>query len=157
MRREIRHKIQGDGSDSWVVSIFNDDNIMISAETVIIRPEGHADTLEQAYEIKKDLIDLKTQELIFRGFTFAGFQWSLSITAQINWSNIPLLPEVMFPIEMYDINGDIYNLTFLNRLSFYGAAVATKNSHLKLGNELKGQVLLLTTIEDILNFVDPRV
>lgn len=117
-------------------------------------PDGM--TIEQAKQEKKDLIDAKTQELIFKGFLFAGLNWSLSINAQINWSNLPLMSEFAFPLNMQDMDGNDYVLSYEERMNFYYTAMAAKNTHLQSGNALKTQVSELTTIQEILNFVDPR-
>ena len=114
------------------------------------------ESLEEAINFKKDLIDQKTQELIFKGFTFNNLRWSLSINAQINWNNLPQLPEIVFPLAIQDMNGVDYDLEFSQRMDFYYTAVAVKNSHLQSGNALKKQILQLTTIEEVISFLDPR-
>ena len=68
---------------------------------MILISEDYVDdfqSLEEAINFKKDQIDKRTQELIFEGFSFAGLHWSLSINAQINWNNLPQLPEIVFPL-----------------------------------------------------------
>lgn len=117
-------------------------------------PDGM--TIKQAKQEKFGLIDAKTQELIFQGFAFAGLHWSLSINAQINWTNLPTMPEFAFPLNMQDMDGTDYVLSYEERMNFYDAAMAAKNTHLQSGNALKTQVSELTNIEEILNFVDPR-
>lgn len=117
-------------------------------------PDGM--TIKQAKQEKFGLIDAKTQELIFQGFAFAGLHWSLSINAQINWSNLPKMPEFAFPLNMQDMDGTDYVLSYEERMNFYYTSMAVKNTHLQSGNALKTQVSELTTIEEILNFVDPR-
>jgi hypothetical protein len=156
MTKEYQYKKQGNGSDSWTVTEKDDDGNVTDKYMVYERPEGHADTLEQAKEIKLNQIDAKTQELIFLGFAFAGLQWSLSLTAQINWSNLSSIPEQFFPLPLQDMNEQSYSLAYANRMNFYLTAVGTKNSRLQSGSVLKQQVSLLATIEDALNFVDPR-
>ena len=126
---------------------------------MILISEDYVDdfqSLEEAINFKKDQIDKRTQELIFEGFAFAGLNWSLSINAQINWNNIPQLPEIVFPLAIQDMDGNNYNLEYSDRMNFYYTAVNIKNSHLQSGNILKTQVSQLTTIQEILTFVDPR-
>jgi hypothetical protein len=110
------------------------------------------DLKQQAF----NAIDKRTQELIFKGFDFGNCHWSLSISAQINWSNIPNLPESFFPLQMQDQNGVDYQLAYANRMNFYLTAVAAKNTHLQSGNALCKQVDSLTTVDEVNNFMDPR-
>ena len=129
-----------------------------STEMILISEDYVDDfqTLEEAINFKKDQIDKRTQELIFEGFSFAGLHWSLSINAQINWNNLPQLPEIVFPLAIQDVDGNNYNLEYSDRMNFYYTAVNIKNSHLQSGNILKTQVSQLTNITEILNFQDPR-
>lgn len=123
---------------------------------ILVEDLPDADTLEEAKEMKIAQIDSRTQELIFEGFSFAGLHWSLSINAQINLTNLPTMPEFAFPLNMQDMDGTAYVLSYEERMDFYYAAMAAKNTHLQSGNALKTQVSELTNIEEILNFVDPR-
>ena len=126
---------------------------------MILISEDYVDdfqSLEEAINFKKDQIDKRTQELIFEGFSFAGLHWSLSINAQINWINLPQLPEIVFPLAIQDINGNNYNLEYSDRMNFYYTSVNIKNTHLQSGNALKKQILQLTTIEEVISFLDPR-
>jgi hypothetical protein len=123
---------------------------------ILVEDLPDADTLEEAKEMKIAQIDSRTQELIFEGFSFAGLHWSLSINAQINWNNLPQLPQTVFPLAIQDMNGVDYDLEFSQRMDFYYTAVAVKNSHLQSGNVLKREVSDMQTIQEISNFVDPR-
>jgi len=126
---------------------------------MILISEDYVDdfqSLEEAINFKKDQIDKRTQELIFEGFSFAGLHWSLSINAQINWGNLPQLPQGAFPLPIQDVNGNDYNLQYADRLNFYYAAVGAKNTHLQSGSVLKREVSDMQTIQDVLNFQDPR-
>ena len=159
MVKEYTYKLQGDGRDSWTVVEKDDNGNIINKYMVYEKPEGFANTIEEALEVKKDQIDSRTQELIFEGFNYPSNstnKWSLSINAQINWNNIPQLPQIVFPLEIQDMEGNNYNLEYSDRMNFYYTAVNIKNSHLQSGNILKTQVSQLTTIQEILTFVDPR-
>lgn len=156
MVKEYIYKLQGNGKDSWTVIEKDDDGNIINKYMVYDKPEGFANTIEEALEVKKNQIDKRTQELIFEGFSFAGLHWSLSINAQINWGNLPKMPEFAFPLNMQDMDGTDYVLSYEERMNFYYTAMAVKNTHLQSGNALKTQVSELTNIEEILNFVDPR-
>ena len=123
---------------------------------ILVEDLPDASTLEEAKEMKLAQIDSRTQELIFQGFSFAGLHWSLSINAQINWNNLPQLPQTVFPLAIQDMNGVDYDLEFSQRMDFYYTAVAVKNSHLQSGNVLKREVSDMQTIQEISNFVDPR-
>ena len=126
---------------------------------MILISEDYVDdfqSLEEAINFKKDQIDKRTQALIFEGFSFAGLHWSLSINAQINWGNLPQLPQGAFPLPIQDVNGNDYNLQYADRLNFYYAAVGAKNTHLQSGSVLKREVSDMQTIQDVLNFQDPR-
>lgn len=129
-----------------------------STEMILISEDYVDDfqSLEEAINFKKDQIDKRTQELIFKGFSFAGLHWSLSINAQINWGNLPQLPQGAFPLPIQDVNGNDYNLQYADRLNFYYAAVGAKNTHLQSGSVLKREVSDMQTIQDVLNFQDPR-
>ena len=123
---------------------------------ILVEDLPDASTLEEAKEMKIAQIDSRTQELIFEGFSFAGLHWSLSINAQINWGNLPQLPQGAFPLPIQDVNGNDYNLQYADRLNFYYAAVGAKNTHLQSGSVLKREVSDMQTIQDVLNFQDPR-
>ena len=156
MVKEYTYKSQGDGRDSWVVVEKDDSGNIINKYMTYEKPDGFAASIEEALEVKKNQIDKRTQELIFEGFSFAGLHWSLSINAQIDWNNLPQLPEIVFPLAIQDVDGNNYNLEYSDRMNFYYTAVNIKNSHLQSGNILKTQVSQLTTIQEILTFVDPR-
>ena len=113
--------------------------------------------IEKLKEFRKDEIDNNTQNLIFNGFSYANKTWSLSLTAQINWSNLPSIPQSFFPLSLLSINGEVYQLPYAERMNFYLTAVGIKNSHLQSGSLLKVQIDTLTTIEDLINFTDNRI
>lgn len=159
MVKEYIYKLQGNGKDSWTVIEKDDDGNIINKYMVYDKPEGFANTIEEALIVKKDQIDKRTQELIFEGFNYPSNstnKWSLSINAQINWNNLPQLPQTVFPLAIQDMNGVDYDLEFSQRMDFYYTAVAVKNSHLQSGNVLKREVSDMQTIQDVLNFQDPR-
>lgn len=157
------YKRQGNGSeefpykDSWregyVNKITGEEEY---AHMIYEKPENFFFTLYEAKIFMSNKIDSKTQELIFNGFNFDGHLWSLSITAQINWSNIPNLPETFFPLPMQDKNGNSYNLNYSDKMNFYLAAVIAKNTPIQSGNALKLQLNALETMDEVLNFIDYR-
>lgn len=106
---------------------------------------------------KYNYIDTNTGLLINNGFTFAGLTFSLSQNAQINWSNILQLPEEAFPINVMSVNEDIYSLSLANRMNFYLSAVNGKNIPLQSGSLLKAEIKAMNNLQEIENFVDPRI
>ena len=103
-------------------------------------------------EYKKYLIDIqdkKTEELILSGFTFDGNLFSLSINAQINWSNLLNIPQVMFPLNLSTKDDKIYILNFNNLQNFYFTALGIKNECLQLGNLIKKRINECGTTEEL--------
>ena len=96
-----------------------------------------------------DLIDAKSEEKILEGFLFDGKKFSLSLSAQINWSNLLFLPESFFPVNLSTKDDDVYSLTYANVQLFYQAALNGKNAPLQEGNVLKQQVKVAITKEEL--------
>ena len=96
-----------------------------------------------------NLIDTKSEEKIFGGFVFDNNRFSLSLSAQINWSNLLFLPESFFPVNLSTKDDDVYSLTYANVQLFYQAALNGKNAPLQEGNVLKQQVKLAITKEEL--------
>lgn len=113
-------------------------------------------TLEELKEIRYNEIDINTQELISKGFIFDGHTFSLSITAQINWSNMLNVPDQMFPLNVIDKYDGLYILDLSNKVNFYYAALNGKNQHLQSGGLLKTQIRLSQTIEEVNSIIDNR-
>lgn len=124
--------------------------------------DGISGIVREGYSIKTDnlslelykknlieLIDNKSVEKINQGFQFGGKTFSLSLSAQINWSNLLFLPESFFPVNLSTKDDDIYVLTFANVQLFYQAALNGKNTPLQEGNVLKQQVKAATTKEEL--------
>lgn len=94
-------------------------------------------------DYKKHLIniqDKKTEDLILSGFTFDGNLFSLSVNAQVNWSNLLNIPEVMFPLNLSTKDDNIYVLNFNNVPNFYFTALSKKSECLQLGNLVKKRI-----------------
>ena len=103
-------------------------------------------------EYKKHLIDLqdkKTENLILSGFTFDGNLFSLSINAQINWSNLLNFPQVMFPLNLSTKDDNIYILNFSNVQNFYFTSLGRKSECLQLGNDIKKRINESLTIAEL--------
>lgn len=97
-------------------------------------------TLEELKEIRYTEIDMRTQELIKEGFVFDGKTFSMSLTAQINWSNFPNLPDALFPLTIIDIVETPYILSLANKMNFYYSALNGKNGPLQSGGVLKATI-----------------
>ncbi len=101
---------------------------------------------------KKHLIDLqdkKTEDLILSGFTFDDNLFSLSINAQINWSDLLNIPQVMFPLNLSTKDDNIYILNFNNVQNFYFTALGRKSECLQLGNDIKKRINECLTIAEL--------
>lgn len=103
-------------------------------------------------DYKKHLIDLqdkKTENLIYSGFTFDNHLFSLSMNAQINWSNLLNIPQVMFPLNLSTKDDNIYALNFSNVQTFYFTSLGKKSECLQLGNDIKKRINECLTIEQL--------
>jgi hypothetical protein len=96
-----------------------------------------------------DKIDKNTNDTILNGFTFDGKTFSMSVVAQINWSNLLNVPEGMFPVNVSTTSNELYILTYANVQAFYGAALMYKSVALQSGTVLKNTVHNCTTIEEL--------
>jgi len=97
-------------------------------------------TLEELKDIRYAEIDMNTQQLISQGFQFAGHTFSMSLTAQINWSAFPNLPDALFPLTIIDITESPYICSLANKLNFYYTVLNGKNQWLQSGGVLKAQI-----------------
>jgi hypothetical protein len=153
----ITYKKQGDGRDTWVVKEY-EDGVLINSYMVDKLPEGYADTLQEAMTIKKDLIDKRTSELINEGIVFKGVLLSMSKEAQTNYLGLPKVRPEKFPLPFMS-KDDTKVAMVLNEADaedLYYLAWDKISSEKMSGGSLKMQVNSLTTIEEVLNFVDPR-
>lgn len=113
-------------------------------------------TLEELKHIRYKEIDIRTGELIDAGFPFAGFTFSMSTNAQINWSNFPNLPDALFPLPVMDKFENLYMLALADKTNFYLAALSFKNAQLQSGSALKAQVKACVDEACVLAVVDNR-
>lgn len=115
-------------------------------------------TLDEAKAIARKIVDENTAILIVTNpMTFDGNNFSMSLQAQINWLGIPQTPDNYFPYNIKTTANTFYSLTASNKLAFFLTAVATKNAWLQSGNNLIDQINALTTVDECLNFDDPRI
>jgi len=101
-----------------------------------------------------DKIDQKSTDEILNGFTFDGKIFSMSIVAQINWSNLLNIPEVMFPVNVSTRGNELYVLDYANVHNFYMTALGHKSQALQSGTLEKNQISFLTTIEELQTVLD---
>lgn len=94
-------------------------------------------------------IDERTTINIFKGFTFDGYTFSMSFSAQINLSNIFYIPDGLFPLPYNTIDDQLYSLTLANRQNFYLTALNFKNTTIQEGTALKQQVNACTTLAEL--------
>ena len=94
-------------------------------------------TLQELKDLRYKEIDSTSGYLIAQGFSFGGFDFSLSENAQINWTNLNILPDNIYPITISTTTEDIYVLQLVDKDTFYMAAVAAKMTPLSSGSALK--------------------
>jgi hypothetical protein len=97
-------------------------------------------TLDELKNIRYTEIDIRTQQLILAGFPWDGLTFSMSTSAQINWSNFPNLPDALFPLPIMDITETLYMLALADKTNFYLSALNYKNTQLQSGSVLKAQI-----------------
>ena len=113
-------------------------------------------TLEELKEARNQEIDLNTSQLIEVGFIFGGSLFSMSITAQINWSNFPQLPDALFPLHITTKDDNTFILSLANKMNFYFTALSFKNGYLQSGGLLKAAIKAALTIEEVELIIDNR-
>lgn len=94
-------------------------------------------------------IDVRTSADILSGFTFANKRFSMSVSAQINWSNILQVPDQLFPIALSCDNEELYMLELVDKQDFYNASLYGKYVALQEGNAFKQEVKTMTTVEQL--------
>ena len=115
-------------------------------------------TLDEARAIARKMVDENTASLIVSNpMTFDGNNFSMSLQAQINWLGINQIPDAYFPYNIKTTANTFYSLSAVNKLPFFLTAVGTKNGWLQSGNDLIAQIDALTTVDECLIFIDPRV
>jgi len=113
-------------------------------------------TLDELKNIRYAEIDMNTQYLITQGFAFDGHTFSMSLTAQINWSNFPNIPDSLFPLTVIDIAEDPYVCTLANKMPFYYTALNEKNSLLQSGGVLKATIHACVDVACVNAVIDSR-
>lgn len=130
---------------------FDKDGKWVLISSVEVEDTRSLEELKIAVNLK---VDEESQANIFKGFVFDSLTFSMSLTAQINWSNLNFIPQAMFPLTIMSKDDKEYSLSLANRPAFYGAALVHKNSCLQNGNAKKKQVNACEKIEDLKSLAD---
>lgn len=84
MRKEIKYKQQGDGSDSWVIKTFNDKDELIQIPEIVYEDPAKQNKDVELWRIKGVLtlmgrineVDIAIEKLPEPNRTLAGFVWN---------------------------------------------------------------------------------
>lgn len=121
----------------------------------LIREETDWSDLQSVKDIAIIMIDRKIEAGIFAGFTYDGNLFSMSLSAQINWSNLLNIPEVAFPLTLSLKNDTgFYSLSYANRMNFYLASMNHKVGVFATYNVMKNSVINATEINEVLNIIN---
>lgn len=118
-----------------------------------------AETLEDFKAVKLAQIDVRTGQLIATGYSFGGFQFSLSANAQTNLIAIFMTKDFLtYPIRYNTKNDeeafDIDSAATLTNLYF--TALNTKKGFLDSGTVYKDAIRDATTIDEVKSVNDIR-
>jgi len=111
-------------------------------------------------QLKKDQIDVRTRELLARGFQHDGHVFSLSLAAQANWNRLSTkynADRLTFPCTVSTYYGAEH--TFVEAADFEDfedAYMAALDSVIDAGRVLKVQVDAATTVAAVLAIEDTR-
>ena len=104
-------------------------------------------------------VDIRTQTLIAEGFTHASKIFSLSLAAQINWTNAGLNPTALIYPYRVSTKDDLDFHDFADATEMqiaYGVALTIKANHLTAGADLKKDINDATTQAALDAVVDTR-
>jgi len=92
---------------------------------------------QKAKRIKE--VDLKTRILISQGFEYSGKTFSMSVEAQINWTNLEMIKESLtYPMGASTIDDQEYIIPDATDMqNLYNTALARKKAILDGGRQLK--------------------
>jgi hypothetical protein len=106
-----------------------------------------------------DAIDVKTGEILSRGFEFDGHSFSLSIEAQKNWLFLYVqlvTGHLTSNTELSTKENTAYVLTPANAPAFLTAGTTKVSLTLKGGRDLKASVTASESLEFLKSFMDGR-
>jgi len=109
-------------------------------------------------QLRYNEIDGKTMSLIFgQGFTFDSHQFSLSIPAQGNWTNIKTnISDFTFPLDVTTVDNNTYSLSETDVVAFWTAGRDAVKTNMDSGRVLKKSVYDATTSAQVDAVVDNR-
>lgn len=120
--------------------------------------------LQEAIKSRINEVDIKSIQIIERGFSFDGSVFSLSQNAQLNWNSLKTLitsgdigPDENIEISTKNSHNDAYILTPDKRTNFFGLAFITVKQVLNTGRSIRQQMKQATSIEELNNIIDDRI
>lgn len=146
-------------------SVFSFDHVLSKTDQILfyegnLNPDGHYErdyvAPDNITDLKQEVIkkiDLFIQEEISKGFEYNGRIYSMSTNAQLNWSNILAIPDMMFPLDIMSINEELYQLPLSEKETFYYTCLNYKYAQLKRGHSLKSSLKSLNTEQEVLSFI----
>lgn len=147
-----------DNNKIYRINVDRDDKPAID---IIVAAHSGPDSLEYYKRIKHKAIDDRTDELISRGFDYAGKKFSLSLPAQIRLLGTNQArndPNLTYPIRWNTINdNDYYKIINPEDLHlFYMKCLTTYRAHVDGGTSLKDQVRAAISKAEIDAIIDNR-
>jgi len=98
-------------------------------------------TLDEYKAYRYNEIDTRTAILISAGFPYESNTFSLSVYAQINWTEIHTNQSAFtFPLDISTLDNNEYSLAEANVVAFWTAGKDTLKRHLDTGRILKKQI-----------------
>lgn len=151
---DLLHKTISDGNvvENFDGVYLEGDDLKILGNSIINEPildsivyNHDAFGLESQKKTKIEAVDKRTVELISEGFNFGGKNFSLSIPAQSNLTNVMTNRDIfnsmgMFPISMSTTDNDLYGLSYENVIPFWGAGMTVVKTAYNGGGLLKKQI-----------------
>ncbi len=103
-------------------------------------------------------IDAKTEEIIARGFEFDGHTFSLSIPAQMNWSEMHSNKDLLiFPMSISTINSNQYSLVYDKIESFWAAGATVTQTRVQEGAAIKKLIHDSVSKSEVKDIEDNRI
>lgn len=106
-------------------------------------------------------IDQVTRDRIASGFTHMSSEFSLSETAQLNWTRLRLLQQlgdISYPLEVSTKDDDTYMIDDSDELdTFFGSMSSAIDTELTAGRDEKDTVQAMTTVAALQAWTDSRL
>lgn len=165
---KYEYKLQGNGADSWIVSVIDDRNNVIDKymfygdinsidpTNAIVIGKNQQHTLDVYKKIKKKTIDLNTENLLINGFLYNNYRFGLRENEKTKWLALFKAPISKYPITLVSKEGQALILTSITAENFYEAAFDRARLIEEQGGILKYQVNQCTTVAQVLAINDNR-